>query len=458
MVGRPARRRVRAHLRPRCRRVRACSSARPCSAPCSGVRCSRGSAGSTAAAFGAVGLMAEQNARRNPRRTAATASALMIGVSLVTMMAVLGASTKASLDKSPRRGHRRRLRRDQPGGTAVLERGRPRRRAGRRRGAGRAGARGRAPGRRRPRLRRRPSTPPSSSRSCVPTSSPATSPTLDARSLAISTELATDAGLAVGSTVTSGTPGRRTSAPSWRRTPRTPPSPRTSRCRSRVRRHRGAPDRPDRSTSSPSPVPTGPPSSAALDAVVADLPTVNVSDQAEFAASQREPIDQLLYIVYALLGLAVVIAILGIVNTLALSVIERVREIGLLRAVGLSRRQLRHDAAAGVGGDRPARSGARHRPRAGLRASRCSARSSTTASTCSRSPSASSRCSSGPPALVGVLAALWPGRRAARLDVLQGHRHPVSRRVDRGAPAGQVNIRTACASASAYCVPAAPST
>jgi putative ABC transport system permease protein len=51
-------------------------------------------------AFGAVGLMAEQNSRRNPRRTAATASALMIGVALVTMMAVLGASAKASLDKT----------------------------------------------------------------------------------------------------------------------------------------------------------------------------------------------------------------------------------------------------------------------------------------------------------------------------------------------------------------------
>ena len=80
---------------------------------------------------------------------------------------------------------------------------------------------------------------------------------------------------------------------------------------------------------------------SALDKIVADLPTVSVKDVAGYAEEQAKPINQMLMIIYALLGLAVVIAILGIINTLALSVIERTREIGLLRAVGLSRRQLR---------------------------------------------------------------------------------------------------------------------
>jgi putative ABC transport system permease protein len=80
---------------------------------------------------------------------------------------------------------------------------------------------------------------------------------------------------------------------------------------------------------------------AGIEGVLADLPTVTVKDQDAFAADQRAPVDQLLAIIYALLGLAVIIAVLGIVNTLALSVIERTREVGLLRAIGMSRRQLR---------------------------------------------------------------------------------------------------------------------
>jgi putative ABC transport system permease protein len=80
---------------------------------------------------------------------------------------------------------------------------------------------------------------------------------------------------------------------------------------------------------------------SAMNRIIRDLPTVTVQDPGQFAEQQREQINLFLYFIYALLGLAVVIAVLGIVNTLALSVIERTREVGLLRAVGLSRRQLR---------------------------------------------------------------------------------------------------------------------
>ena len=80
---------------------------------------------------------------------------------------------------------------------------------------------------------------------------------------------------------------------------------------------------------------------AEIEDVIGDLPTVTVKDPEGFAAEQQEQVNQFLYLIYGLLGLAVIIAILGVVNTLGLSVIERTREVGLLRAVGVSRRQLR---------------------------------------------------------------------------------------------------------------------
>ena len=74
-----------------------------------------------------------------------------------------------------------------------------------------------------------------------------------------------------------------------------------------------------------------------IEGVVKDLPTVTVKDPEGFAAEQKEQVNQFLYLIYGLLGLSVIIAILGVINTLSLSVIERTREIGLLRAVGVTR-------------------------------------------------------------------------------------------------------------------------
>lgn len=293
-------------------------------------------------AFGTVGVMAEENALRNPRRTAATASALMIGVTLVSMMAVFGASTKQSIAKeidanfkadylvsnsigqdfSPSVG-------DQVAkvdGVATVSRVRW--------GMGKVNERD----------------------EWVAALDPASFgkvSTLDAEhnddvlaklatgGVLLDTDKAKELGLKSGdklSMTLQGKPFETTVAGTFAPTA-TAPAQVVMSLQAWADHGGTASDgqvyvltRPGANLSAVS---------SGLDAIVADLPTVSVKDIAGYAEEQSKPINQMLMIIYALLGLAVIIAILGIINTLALSVIERTREIGLLRAVGLSRRQLR---------------------------------------------------------------------------------------------------------------------
>ncbi|MGW7462971.1 ABC transporter permease [Streptomyces sp. NPDC054797] len=79
----------------------------------------------------------------------------------------------------------------------------------------------------------------------------------------------------------------------------------------------------------------------AVKASLAEYPQYDVRNRADYKKTLKDQVGQMLNMVYGLLGLAIIVAVLGVVNTLALSVVERTREIGLMRAIGLSRRQLR---------------------------------------------------------------------------------------------------------------------
>ena len=367
--------------------------------------------------FGTVGRLAEQNATRNPRRTAATASALMIGLTLVSMMAVFGASAKASIDEtigesfsadyvvsnavgvpfSPTIA-------DQvakiPGVDAVARfRYTPAKVVGNTSQVGGI-------------------EPVAFAKAMDLTMDSGKIADLTGQTLVVERNRAKALGVKVGDSVKVSIAGTEASYPVvgiFEALPSIWSEYLTSLDAisaaglvpadnlAYVVRSAGADAASVR---------------AGIDSVIADLPTITLKDQAEFAAEQRAPIDQMLLLIYALLGLAVVIAVLGIVNTLALSVIERTREVGLLRAVGMSRRQLRTmvrlestvisllGAVLGVG--------------LGLVFGVALQQSQADAGIGLLSvPFAQLLIFVVLAALVGVLAAVWPARRAARLDVLR---------------------------------------
>jgi putative ABC transport system permease protein len=291
--------------------------------------------------FGAVGQLAGENSLRNPRRTAATASALMIGLALVTTMSIVGASSKASVNKtiadnfqgdlvvsnivggqfSPSIADR--ISKTPGVGSVARLRYVPTRVKG-----DNVHIMGLDPAMLHRVVR-------------VDMVAGATSD-LHHGTVLVTKKQATKDHLAIGDAVTMKMPnGKQTYRVAGIYADNNPvlAFPYTTTLKTLVDAGFQAADNYLIVTATAgTDVKT---LQATIEKQTANLPTVTVKDQDGYAAEQRGQFNQLLFLIYALLGLALVIAALGIVNTLALSVIERTREVGLLRAIGLGRRQLR---------------------------------------------------------------------------------------------------------------------
>jgi putative ABC transport system permease protein len=154
-----------------------------------------------------------------------------------------------------------------------------------------------------------------------------------------------------------------------------------------------------------------------LEQALASFPDVKLQSKSEFQTDQSAWVDQILGIFYVLLGLAVIVSLFGIVNTLALSVLERTRELGMLRAIGMSRRQvrrmIRHEsvvtaligAVLGIG--------------VGLFLAGLATTALSQEGLRFAVPVGSLVAFTVVAAVAGVLAAMGPARRASRLDVLK---------------------------------------
>jgi ABC-type antimicrobial peptide transport system permease subunit len=154
---------------------------------------------------------------------------------------------------------------------------------------------------------------------------------------------------------------------------------------------------------------------AALDRTLREFPNAKVQTRQEFVDNQISGLSSVLNILYVLLALSVLVSFFGIVNTLVLTVFERTREIGMLRAVGMTRRQVRRMIrnesviTSAIGGTLGILLGI---ALGGLLVARVDFIDFTL-------PVAQLIVFAIAAILVGVIAAIFPARRAARLNVLQ---------------------------------------
>jgi putative ABC transport system permease protein len=155
----------------------------------------------------------------------------------------------------------------------------------------------------------------------------------------------------------------------------------------------------------------------ALTTALGAYPDGKVQTAAAFVESRAKGIDTMLNLLYVLLALSVVVSLFGMVNTLALSVIERTRELGLLRAVGMSRRQVRRMIRSE--GVTTALIGATMGLPIGIGLAALVTRALGDYDVGFSLPLVGLVSLTVMAIAAGILAAVGPGRRAARLDVLR---------------------------------------